>query len=112
MERLQQRINNSQHEDLRPRVSRVEGVPSERQMPRHNVTWVLADIELATGRERLVEEVEEDEMSSHSPTPEQAQHSTPVPIVDRGDKSKRRRQPRRAPCSPKRQRRLIQSDSD
>ena len=47
--RLQQRINNSQQEDLRPRVPRVEGVPSDRQMPRHNVAWALADIEPATG---------------------------------------------------------------
>jgi len=112
MERLQQRINNSQQEDLRPRIPRVEGVPSERQMPRHNVTWALADTEPATGREHLVEEVEEDETSSHSPTPEQAQHSTPVPFVNRGGKSKRRRLPRCAPCSPKRQRRVIESDSE
>ena len=61
MEQLQQRINDSQREDLRPRVPRVGGVPSERQMLRHNVAWALADIELATGGEHSVEEGEEDE---------------------------------------------------
>lgn len=112
MERLQQRINDSQREDLRPRVPRVEGVPSERQMPKHNVAWALADIEMETGGEHLVEEVKEDERSSHSPTPEQ--HSTPVTIrhTCRGDKSKRRRENRHAPRSPRRQRHVIQSDSE
>ena len=75
MEQLQQRINNSQREDLR-------------QMFRHNVAWALADIEPATGGKHSEEEVEEDERSSHSPTPEQ--HSTPVSILHtwRGDKGK------------------------
>ena len=49
MERLQQRINDSQREELRPRVPNVEGVPSERQMPKHNVAWALTDIEPAIG---------------------------------------------------------------
>ena len=65
MEQLQQWINDSQREDLR-------------QMSRHNVAWASADIEPATGGEHSEEEVEEDERSSHSPTPEQ--HSTPVSI--------------------------------
>ena len=34
MRRLQRRMNNSQREDLRPRVPRVEGVPSERGVNR------------------------------------------------------------------------------
>ena len=51
MEQLQQRVNDSQREDLGPCVSRVEGVPSERQMSRHNVAWALANIEPATGGE-------------------------------------------------------------
>ena len=112
MERLQQRINDSQREDLRPRVPRVEGVPSDRQMPKHNVAWALTDIEPATGGEELVEEVEEDERSSHSPTPEQ--HSTPVTTMHtcRGGKGKRRREHGHAPRSPRRQRRVIQSDSE
>ena len=61
-------------------------------MARHNVVWALADIEPATGGEHSEEEVEEDERSSHSPTPEQ--HSTPVSIVHicRSDKGKRRRE--------------------
>ena len=63
MEQLQQRINDSQREDLR-------------QMSRQNVAWALANIEPATGGEHSEEE--EDERSSHSPTPEQ--HSTPVSI--------------------------------
>ena len=73
MERLQQRISNSQREDLRPRVLRVGGVPSERQMPRHNVPWALADTEPAPGGEHSVEELEEeeDERNHHTPTPEQ-----------------------------------------
>ena len=75
MEWLQQRIKPSQREDLRPRVPRVEGVPSERQMPRHNVAWASADTKPATGGEHSVEKVEEDRRSSHSPTPEQL--STP-----------------------------------
>ena len=112
MERLQQRINDSQREDLRPRVPRVEGVPSERQMQKHDVAWALADIEMETGGEHLVEEVEDDERSSHSPTPEQ--NSTPVTIMHtcRGDNSKRRRENRHAPRSPRRQRHVIQSDSE
>jgi len=110
MERLQQRIDNSQREDLRPRVPRIEGVPSERQMPRRNVPWAIADIEPATGGEHSVEEVDEDERSSHTPTSEQ--HSTPVSIVHRGDKGKLRREHRHAPRSPRRQRHAIQSDSE
>ena len=112
MERLQQRINDSQREDLRPRVPRVEGVPSDRQMPKHNVAWALTDIEPATGGEELVEEVEEDERSSQPPTPEQ--HSTPVTTMHtcRGGKGKRRRERGHAPRSPRRQRRVIQSDSE
>lgn len=113
MERLQQRINNSQREDLRPRVPRIEGVPSERQMPRRNVPWAIADIEPAAGGEHSVEELEEvdeDERSSHTPTSEQ--HSTPVSIVHRSDKGKRRREHRHAPRSPRRQRHAIQSDSE
>ena len=51
MEQLQQQINDSQREDLAPWVSRVKGVPSEKQMSRHNVAWALADIERATGGE-------------------------------------------------------------
>ena len=75
MEQLQQRVNDSQREDLG-------------QMFRHNVAWALADIEPATGGEHSEEEVEEDERSSHSPTPEQ--NSTPASIVHtcRGDKGK------------------------
>ena len=94
MEQLQQRINNSQQEDLGSCVWRVEGVPSEKQMSRHNVAWALADIEPATGGEHSEEEEEEDERSSHIPTPEE--HSTPVSIVHtwRGDKGKRRREHR------------------
>ena len=46
MEQLQQQINDSQREDLAPWVSRVKGVPSEKQMSRHNVAWALADIEM------------------------------------------------------------------
>ena len=65
MEQLQQRINDSQREDLR-------------QMSRHNVAWASADIEPAAGGEQSEEEVEEHERSSHSPTPEQ--HSTPFSI--------------------------------
>ena len=97
MEQLQQRINDSQREDLR-------------QMFRHNVAWALADIEPATGGEHSEEEVEEDERSSHSPTPEQ--HSTPVSILHtwRGDKGKPRREHRHTPRSPRRLRRVIQSD--
>ena len=115
MERLQQRINNSQREDLRPRVPRVEGAPSERQMPRHNVAWALADTEPATGGEHSVEELEEeqeDERSNHTPTPEQ--HSTPVSIVHtcRSDKGKRRREHRHTPRYPRRQRHAILSDSE
>ena len=61
-------------------------------MSRHNVAWALADIKPATGGEHSEEEMEEDEKSSHSPTPEQ--HSTPVSIVHicRSDKGKRRRE--------------------
>lgn len=113
MEQLQQRINNSQQEDLRPRVPRVEGVPSERQMPRHNVAWALADTEPATGGEHSVEELEEeeeDERNNHTPTPRQ--HSTPVSIAQRSNKGKRRREHRHASRSPRRQRRAIQSDSE
>ena len=97
IEQLQQRINNSQREDLRPCVSRVEGVPSERQMSRHNVAWPLADIEPATGGKHSVKEVDEDKRSSRSPTPEQ--HSTSVSIVHtwRGDKGKRRKKQRHTP---------------
>ena len=36
MEQLQRQINNSQRVDLGRCVSRVEGVPSERQISRHN----------------------------------------------------------------------------
>ena len=101
MEQLQQRINDSQREDLR-------------QMFRHNVAWALADIEPATGGKHSEEEVEEDERSSHSLTPEQ--HSTPVSIVHtcRGDKSKPRMEHRHTPRSPtcRRLRRVIQSDSE
>lgn len=113
MERLQQRINNSQREDLRPRVPRVVGASSERQMPRHNVAWALTDIDPATGGEHSVqelEEVEEDERSNHTPTPDQ--HATPVSIMHRSDKGKRRREHRHATRSPRRQRRAIQSDSE
>ncbi|XP_068754040.1 uncharacterized protein C14orf93-like [Montipora capricornis] len=110
MERLQQQINNSQREDLRPRVPRVEGVPSERQMPRHNVAWALADTEPASGGEHSVEEEEEDERNNHTPTPEQ--HSTPVSIAHRSGKGKRKRQHRHTPRSPRRQRHAIQSDSE
>ena len=114
MERLQQRINNSQGEDLRPRVPRVEGVPSERLMPRHNVAWALADTEPAAGGEQSVEEQEEeeDQMSSHTTTPEQL--STPVSIVHTGTsaKGRRRRERRHAPPSPRRRRCAIQSDSE
>ena len=101
---------------MRPRDPRVEGVPLESgQMPRHNVSWSLADTEPATGGEHSVEgveEVEEDERSSHSPIPEQ--HSTPVSVVHtcRGDKGKGRREHRFAPRSPRRQRRVIQGDSE
>ena len=42
MEQLQQRINESQQQDLR-------------QMSRHNVAWALADIEPATGGEHSEE---------------------------------------------------------
>ena len=109
MERLQQRINNSQQEDLRPRVPRVEGVLSERQIPRQNVTWALADIERATGGEHS-EEVEEDERRTHSPISEQAQQTPPDSIVNRGDNSKRRRQ--LVPHTAKRRRCIIPSDSE
>ena len=109
MEQLQQRINNSQQEDLRPRVPRVEGAPSERQLPRHNVAWALADTEPATGGEHSAEE-EDDERNNHTPTPRQ--HSTPVTIVQRSDNRKRRREHRHAPRSPRRQRRAVQSDSE
>ena len=112
MEQLQQRINNSQQEDLRPRVPRVEGAPSERQLPRHNVAWALADTEPATGGEHSAEELEEenDERNNHTPTP--GRHSTSVTIVQRSDNRKRRREHRHAPRSPRRQRRAIQSDSE
>ena len=82
-------------------------------MPRRNVPWAIADIEPATGGEHSVEEleeVEEDERSSHNPTSEQ--HSTPVSIVRRSDKGKRKREHRHAPRSPRRQRHAIQSDSE
>ena len=78
MERLQQRINNSQQEDLRPCVPRVEGLPSER----HNV-----GTEHPPGGEHAVEELEqeeEDERNNHAQTPEQ--HSTPFSIVHRSEK--------------------------
>ena len=79
--------------------------------PRHNVAWALADIEPATVGEHSEEE---DERSSHSPT--QEQHSTPVSIVHactcRGDKGKPRREHRHTPRSPRRLRRVIQSDSE
>ena len=113
MERLQQRINNSQQEDLRPRVPRVKGVPSERQMPRHNVAWALEDAECAPGGEQSVEELEEEEeneRNNYTQTPEQ--HSTPVSLVHRSGKGKRKRQHRHAPRSPRRQRNAIQSDSE
>lgn len=113
MERLQQRINNSQQEDLRPRVPRVEGLPSERQMPRHNVAWALADTGHAPGGEHAVEELEEeeeDESNNHAQTPEQ--HSTPFSIVDRSGTGKRKRQHRHVPRSLRRQRHAIQSDSE
>ena len=79
MEQLQQRINDSQREDLRQ---------MSRPTCRHNVAWAIADIEPATVGEHSEEEVEEDERSSHSPTPEQ--NSTPASIVHtcRGDKGK------------------------
>ena len=35
----QQRINNGQQEDLKPHVPRVQGAPSQRQMPRFHVAW-------------------------------------------------------------------------
>ena len=113
MERLQQRINNSQQEDLRPRVPRVEGLPSERQMPRHNVAWALADTGHAPGGEHAVEELEEeeeDERNNHAQTSEQ--HSTPFSIVDRSGTGKRKRQHRHVPRSLRRQRHAIQSDSE
>ena len=99
MEQLQQRINDSPQQDLR-------------QMSRDNVAWALADIEPATGGDHSEEEVEEDERSSHSPTPEQ--HSTPVSIAHtfRGDKDKPRREHRHTPRSPRRLRCVIQSDSE
>ena len=86
MKQLQQRINDSQREDLR-------------QMSRHNVAWASADIKPATGGEHSEEEVEEDERSSHNPTPEQ--HSTPVSIVHtcRADKGKPRREHRHTTLS-------------
>ena len=102
MERLQQRINNSQQEDLRPCVPRVEGLPSERQMPRHN-----ADTGHAPGGENAEEE---DERNNHAQTPEQ--HSTPFSIVDRSGTGKRKRQHRHVPRSLRRQRHAIQSDSE
>ena len=76
-------------------------------MSRHNVAWALADIEPATGGEHSEEEVEEDERSSHSPTPEQ--NLTPASIVHtcRGDKSKPRMEHRHTPRSPRIQRRVI-----
>ena len=113
MERLQQRINNSQQEDLRPRVPRVEGLPSERQMPRHNVAWALADTEHAPGGEHAVEELEqeeEDERNNHAQTPEQ--HSTPLSIVHRSGTGKQKRQHRHVPRSLRRQRHAIQGDSE
>jgi len=83
-------------------------------MTRHNVAWALTDIiKPATGGKHSVEEleeVEEDERSNHTPTPEQ--HSTPVFIMHRSDKGKRRGEHRHAPCSPRRQGRAIQSDSE
>ena len=45
-----------------------EGLPSERQMPRHNVAWALA------GTEHAVEELEQeegDERNNHTQTPKQ-----------------------------------------
>ena len=48
-------------------------MPSERQMPRHNVAWALADTEPAPGREHSVEELEEEE----------EKHSTPISIMHR-----------------------------
>lgn len=112
MEQLQQRINNSQQEDPRPRVSRVDSAPSERKMLRHNVAWTLADTEPVTEGEHSVEELEEeeDERNNHTPTP--GQHSTPVSIVHRSEKGKQKRENRHAPCSPRRQRHAIQSDSE
>lgn len=113
MERLQQRINNSQQEDLRPRVPRVEGLPSERQMPRHNVAWALADTGHAPGGEHAVEELEEeeeDERNNQAQTPEQ--HSTPFSIANRSGTGKRKRQHRHVPRSLRRQRHAIQSDSE
>ena len=107
MEQLQQRINNSQQEDLRPRVLRVEGLPSERQMPRHNVTWASADTGHTPGGEHAVEE---DERNNHAQTPEQ--HSTLFSIVDRSGTGKRKRQHRHIPRSLRRQRHAIQSDSE
>ena len=82
MEQLQQWINDSQREDLRK---------MSRPTCRHNVAWDLANIEPATVVEHSEEEVEEDERSSLSPTPEQ--HSTPASILHacRGDKGKLRR---------------------
>ena len=80
--------------------------------PRHNVVWDLANIEPATVVEHSEEEVEEDERSSHSSTPEQ--HSRPASIVHacRGDKGKPRREHRHTPRSPRRLRRVIQNDSE
>ena len=112
MKRPRQRINNSQQEDLRPRVPRVEGLPSERQMPRHNVAWALAHTGHAPGGEHVVEELEEeeeDERNNHVQTPEQ--HSTPFSIVHRST-GKRKRQHRHVPRSLRRQRHAIQSDSE
>ena len=78
-------------------------------MPRHNVTWALADIERVTGGEHS-EEVEEDERRTHSPISEQAQQTPPDSIVNRGDNSKRRRQ--LVPHTAKRRRCIIPSDSE
>ena len=41
MAKLQKRINTNREEDVRPRVSRVEGPPSERAKPKVLVAWAL-----------------------------------------------------------------------
>ena len=41
MAKLQQRINTDRVDDVRPRVPRVDGPPSERAKPKALVAWVL-----------------------------------------------------------------------
>ena len=66
MAKLQQRITTNREDDVRPRVPRVEGPPSERAKPKVLVAWALVQEEPGEDEDDQQDEIDGQEAENES----------------------------------------------